>query len=138
KLQTQCTSCPNAIAQWAAVAALEGPKAFLEKNRRAFLARRDLVLTRLNQIPGLRCATPRGAFYAFTNCHGILGQKTRSGARIETDADLAHFLLEEHNVALVPGSAFGLAPHLRLSYAASEDALNTGCDRIETAIAELS
>lgn len=137
KLQTQCTSCPNAIAQWAAVAALEGPTDFLETNRRAFLARRDLVLPRLNRIPGLTCVTPRGAFYLFVDCSGVLGRKTPSGAAIETDTDLARFLLEEHNVALVPGSAFGLAPHLRLSYAASDDALNTACDRIEAALAEL-
>ena len=133
KLQTQCTSSPNSIAQWAAAEALKGPKTFLEANRRTFQARRDRLVGRLQAIPGLACPTPKGAFYAFPDCSGVLGKATPAGKTIESDADFAAYLLDHHDLALVPGSAFGMGPYLRISYAAADAVLETACDRLAAA-----
>jgi len=137
KLQSQSTSNPNTVAQHAAVAALDGPTDFMEANRARFKARRDAVVGRLNNISKLNCRTPRGAFYAFADCSAAIGCKTPSGNVIQSDTMLCEFLLDEHHIALVPGSAFGMPDHLRLSYATSDDILAEACSRIEAAFASL-
>lgn len=130
KIQSQTTSCPNAIAQWAAVAALTGPKGFLKERLESFRSRRDLVIARLEEIDGIECPTPDGAFYAFPSCKGFFGCASGGGRKIETDRDFTEALLEEADVAVVFGAAFGLPGHFRVSYAAPEEDLRTACDRI--------
>ncbi len=138
KLQTQSTSSPNSIAQWAALAALEGPTDFLAEHRKRFEIRRDMIQKGLNEVPGMDCPTPRGAFYAFPSCGGVLGRTTPDGKKIATDADLVDYLMENHDVALAPGSAFGMPGYLRLSYASADDKIAKACERIKTGCAELS
>jgi aspartate aminotransferase len=138
KLQSQSTSNPNTIAQHAAVAALDGPKDFMPPNRARFKARRDMVVGRINNMPRLFCRTPRGAFYAFADCSNAIGGKTPSGQMITSDRELSEYLLDKHHIALVPGSAFGMPGHFRISYATSEDVLARACDRIESAMNMLS
>ncbi|MGI9522720.1 MAG: pyridoxal phosphate-dependent aminotransferase [Hyphomicrobiaceae bacterium] len=138
KLQSQSTSNPNTVAQHAAVAALDGPKDFMPPNRARFKARRDMVVRRINNMPRLNCRTPRGAFYAFADCSGAIGGKTPSGQTIKSDGELSEYLLDKHHIALVPGSAFGMPGHLRISYATSDDVLARACDRIEAAMNMLS
>ncbi|MCB1510862.1 MAG: pyridoxal phosphate-dependent aminotransferase [Hyphomicrobiaceae bacterium] len=137
KLQSQETSNPNSIAQHAAVAALDGPKEFMAENNRRFKARRDLVVSRLDACPGLSCRMPRGAFYAFADCTALLGKSSPGGHPIETDVDFCEYVLTEHHVALVPGTAFGMPGHVRLSYAASEQELEEACIRIARAVEQL-
>ncbi len=136
-IQSQATSCPCSVSQAAAVAALNGPQDFLEGRKASFQRRRDLVVNRLNAIDGLECLVPEGAFYTFSGCAGMLGTTTPSGKSIETDADFCAYLLDEAHVALVPGSAFGLSPYFRISYATSEADLIEALDRIERACADL-
>ncbi len=136
-IQSQATSCPCSVSQAAAVAALNGPQDFLEGRKASFQRRRDLVVGRLNAIEGLECLVPEGAFYTFSGCAGILGTTTPSGKPIETDADFCAYLLDEAHVAVVPGSAFGLSPYFRISYATSEADLIEALDRIERACADL-
>ncbi|MFT4004078.1 MAG: pyridoxal phosphate-dependent aminotransferase [Rhizobium sp.] len=136
-IQSQATSCPCSVSQAAAVAALNGPQDFLEGRKASFQRRRDLVVGRLNAIEGLECLVPEGAFYTFSGCAGILGTTTPSGRSIETDADFCAYLLDEAHVAVVPGSAFGLSPYFRISYATSEADLVEALDRIERACADL-
>ncbi|MGU9818903.1 pyridoxal phosphate-dependent aminotransferase [Pseudomonas sp. LF135] len=130
KLQGQQTSGASAISQHAAIAALNGPQAFIQQSRAVFERRRDLVVSFLNNTPGLECARPCGAFYAFASCGGLLGRTTPAGTRLQTDEDVAHALLDEANVAVVHGSAFGLAPYLRIAYALDDDALLQACEAI--------
>jgi len=130
KLQSQSTSNASSISQWAAVEALNGPMDFLDDWRAAFKDRRDLVVGRLNDIEGLDCLTPEGAFYVFPSCKEVLGRTTATGRTLETDEDFVMALLEEAGVALVHGSAFGLEGHFRVSYAAGTDQLNGALDRI--------
>lgn len=130
KLQGQQTSGASAISQHAAIAALNGPQAFIQQSRAVFERRRDLVVSFLNNTPGLECARPCGAFYAFASCAGLLGRTTPAGKRLQTDEDVAHALLDEANVAVVHGSAFGLAPYLRIAYALDDDALQQACEAI--------
>ncbi|SCB08377.1 pyridoxal phosphate-dependent aminotransferase [Rhizobium multihospitium] len=136
-IQSQATSCPSSVSQAAAVAALNGPQDFLEGRKASFQRRRDLVVNRLNAIEGLDCLVPEGAFYTFSGCGGVLGKTTPSGKPIETDADFCAYLLDEAHVAVVPGSAFGLSPYFRISYATSEADLVEALDRIERACAAL-
>ncbi len=136
-IQSQATSCPSSVSQAAAVAALNGPQDFLEGRKASFQRRRDLVVNRLNAIDGLDCLIPEGAFYTFSGCAGVLGTTTLSGKMIETDADFCAYLLDEAHVAVVPGSAFGLSPYFRISYATSEADLVEALDRIERACAAL-
>ncbi len=136
-IQSQATSCPCSVSQAAAVAALNGPQEFLSDRKASFQRRRDLVVNRLNAIEGLECLVPEGAFYTFSGCAGILGTTTPSGKPIETDADFCAYLLDEAHVAVVPGSAFGLSPYFRISYATSEADLVEALDRIERACADL-
>ena len=129
-IQSQATSCPCSVSQAASVEALNGPQDFLAERRESFRRRRDLVVSGLNAIDGIDCRTPEGAFYTFAGCEGLIGRTTPSGERIETDADFTDYLLEEANVAVVPGSAFGLSPYFRISYATSEAELEEALRRI--------
>lgn len=131
KIQSQSTSNPSSISQWAAVEALNGPQHFIPKNNEVFKGRRDLVVTLLNQAEGLSCPVPEGAFYVFPSCAGVIGKTSPSGKVLETDLDFASELLETEGVAVVPGSAFGLGPNFRVSYATSTEALTEACKRIQ-------
>lgn len=138
KLQSQSTSNPCSIAQAAATAALSGDQSFLVERNAAFLKRRDLVVAMLNEAPGLHCPTPEGAFYVYPDAIGCMDKTTPKGRRIESDADLIDYFLDEARVAAVSGDAFGLSPAFRVSYATSEDILTTACTRIQAACAALS
>jgi aspartate aminotransferase len=130
KLQSQSTTNPSSISQWATVEALTGPQEFLIERRLAFQKRRDLVVARLNACPGIQCPMPEGAFYVYPSIADCIGKTTAGGKKIDTDADFADALLEEQAVAVVFGAAFGLSPHFRISYATSEALLAEACDRI--------
>jgi aspartate aminotransferase len=130
-VQGQQTSGACSIAQWAAVEALTGPQDFIPERRRVFQERRDLVVSMLNQARGIECPTPEGAFYVYPSCAGAIGRRAPSGRRIETDEDFVGELLEAEGVAVVHGSAFGLGPNFRISYATSTEALEEACMRIQ-------
>jgi aspartate aminotransferase len=130
-VQGQQTSGASTISQWAAVAALDGPPDHLATFRKAFQDRRDLVVSMLNQTQGLKCPLPEGAFYVYPSCAEVIGRKAPSGKTIETDEDFVSELLESEGVAAVHGSAFGLGPNLRISYATSNAALEDACRRIQ-------
>jgi aspartate aminotransferase len=130
-LQSQSTTNPSSISQWAGVEALNGPQDFIPRNAAAFRERRDLVVSMLNQAKGLKCPNPEGAFYVFPSCAGLIGKQSAGGRLIKTDEDFITALLEEEGVAVVHGSAFGLAPHFRISYATSNDILEDACGRIQ-------
>ena len=136
--QGQLTSGASQPGQWAALAALTGPQDALEGQRTAFRQRRDLVVARLNAIPGMDCPTPPGAFYVFPSCAAFLGRTTPAGKRIATDEDFCIALMEEGGVATVHGAAFGQSPFFRLSYAASEAQLTEAMNRIATFCASLA
>jgi aspartate aminotransferase len=131
KLQSQSTSNPSSISQWAAVEALNGPQDFIADNNRAFKERRDLVVSMLNQSTGLTCASPEGAFYVYPSCAGAIAKRSPSGKLIETDEDFVTELLAAEGVAAVHGAAFGLSPFFRVSYATSTDVLSEACRRIQ-------
>ncbi|SIT12648.1 aspartate aminotransferase [Roseivivax lentus] len=130
KVQSQSTTNPCSISQWAAVEALTGPQDFLGERLAAFARRRDMVVAALNDTPHLSCPTPEGAFYVYPSCAGAIGKTSAGGTRIDDDETFARALLEEEGVAVVFGAAFGLSPHFRISYAASDDALREACTRI--------
>jgi aspartate aminotransferase len=130
-LQGQETSGAASIAQWAAVEALNGPQDFVARNKAVFQARRDLVVSMLNQASGITCPIPEGAFYVFPSCAGLIGKTAPTGKRLETDEDFVTELLESEGVAVVHGSAFGLGPNFRISYATSETVLEEACRRIQ-------
>ncbi|WP_375630815.1 MULTISPECIES: pyridoxal phosphate-dependent aminotransferase [unclassified Bartonella] len=130
-IQGQQTSGTSVISQWAAVEALNGPQDFIAKNKSIFQTRRDLVVSMLNQAPGIHCPTPEGAFYVYPSCSGIIGKKTPNGQCITNDEDFAIALLETEAVAVVQGSAFGLGSAFRISYATSEELLEEACIRIQ-------
>ena len=136
-VQSQATSCPSSISQAASVAALNGPQDLLVERKASFQRRRDLVVAGLNAIDGLDCRVPEGAFYTFSGCAGVLGKTMPSGKRLETDTDFCAYLLEDANVAVVPGSAFGLSPFFRISYASAESELKEALTRIADACAKL-
>ena len=131
KIQSQSTSCPSSVSQAAAVAALNGPHDFIAENNLAFKRRRDLVVGMLNDIDGVECPTPEGAFYVYPSIRGLIGKTTAGGREILTDEDFAFGLLEEAGVALVFGGAFGLSPHFRVSYAEDDSVLAEACRRIQ-------
>lgn len=137
-LQSQSTTHTCSIAQAAAVAALNGPHDFIAQNNKVFKQRRDLVVAMLNQTTGLSCHTPEGAFYVYPSCVGAIGKKTPDGKTIESDDDFVTYLLEAEGVAAVQGSAFGLSPYFRISYATSTDLLKEACTRIQRACEALS
>ncbi|MCX5578102.1 pyridoxal phosphate-dependent aminotransferase [Kaistia terrae] len=130
-IQSQSTSNPSSVSQWAAVEALNGTQDYIPKNAELFKKRRDLVVSMLNQANGIVCPNPEGAFYVFPSCAGTLGKTTAGGRLLETDVDFVTALLEEEGVAVVQGSAFGLAPYFRISYATSTEALEEACTRIQ-------
>lgn len=136
-LQSQSTSNPCSISQYAVLAALNGPQDFLRERNAAFKERRDLVVAMLNDAPGLSCPTPEGAFYVYPDASGVMGKTTPKGKRIETDANLIDYFLDDYRVAAVHGAAFGLSPGFRISYATSEELLKEACTRIQSACAAL-
>ncbi|NBC97122.1 MAG: aminotransferase class I/II-fold pyridoxal phosphate-dependent enzyme [Deinococcus-Thermus bacterium] len=138
KVQSQSTSNPSSVSQAAAVAALDGPSDFLAERNAVFKQRRDLVADRLDAVPGLRCRRPEGAFYVYPSCAGVIGKRTPAGQLIETSEDFARQLLEGEGVAVVHGSAFGLDPCFRISYATSTELLEEACTRIERFCAALA
>jgi aspartate aminotransferase len=136
-LQSQSTSNPCSISQYAVLAALNGPQDFLAQRNAAFKERRDLVVAMLNDAPGLSCPTPEGAFYVYPDASGVIGKTTPKGKKIESDADLIDYFLDDYRVAAVHGAAFGLSPGFRISYATSEELLKEACTRIQSACAAL-
>ena len=137
KIQSQSTSNPNSIAQWAAVEALNGPLDFMADNLVHFAARRTLVSEALNAIDGMDCFVPEGAFYVYPNISGLIGRTTPDGKRLESDGDFVSYLLESQGVATVQGAAFGLSPHFRISYATGTAVLEDAMGRIARACAAL-
>ncbi len=132
-VQSNSTANPCSISQAAAIEALNGPQDFIPKHSLLFKERRDLVVDLLNKVPGLHCPRPEGAFYVYPSCAGLIGKRTPKGAAIADDEAFVRYLLEAEGVAVVHGSAFGLAPHFRISYATSNDVLREACARIERA-----
>ena len=130
-LQSQSTSNPCSISQWASVEALEGPQDFIKRWVASFQDRRDLVVSMLNQAKGLSCPKPEGAFYVYPSCAGVIGKTSREGKLIGNDEDFATALLQEEGVAVVHGAAFGLSPFFRVSYATGIAALEEACRRIQ-------
>jgi len=130
KLQSQSVTNASSIAQWAAVEALNGPQDFIPVRAQAFAERRDLVVSMLNEIPGIECPKPEGAFYVYPSVRGLIGKKTPDGKTIATDGDFAVALLEAEGVSVVHGAAFGLSPFFRISYATSNKLLEEACKRI--------
>jgi aspartate aminotransferase len=137
KIQGQATTNPAAVAQHAALAALEGPWAPMEAMRKAFEERRGIIIEGLNAIDGISCRLPEGAFYAFASVQGLIGRRA-GDQTLETDIDIAGYLLEEARCAVVPGTAFGAPGFVRISYAASNDVIREGLKRIGEAVAKLS
>ena len=138
KIQSQSTSNPCTISQWAALAALTGKKDFILENKIIFEERRDLVVKKLNGINGISCPIPDGAFYVYPDIKQLIGKKTQSGTVIFNDEQFALSLLEEENVAVVFGAAFGLSPNVRISFATSTHELQIACDRISSFCARLT
>ncbi|MCY1128417.1 pyridoxal phosphate-dependent aminotransferase [Frigidibacter sp. RF13] len=136
-IQSQSTSNPSSVAQYAAVEALDGPQDFLGPNRELFQRRRDLVVSMLNQAKGISCPRPEGAFYVYPDISGCIGKTSAGGTRIVDDEAFATALLEETGVAVVFGAAFGLSPNFRVSYATSDEALEEACRRIQSFCAGL-
>jgi aspartate aminotransferase len=137
KLQSQSTSNPCSVAQAAATAALTGDQSFLAERNTAFQARRDMVVSMLNDIDGMTCPTPEGAFYVYPSFAPLIGKTTPSGRLIDSDEAFVGYLLDDAKVAAVQGAAFGLSPAMRISYATSDSLLKEACTRIQTACAAL-
>ena len=132
KLQSQSTSNPCSISQYAALAALTGPQDYIAESRAVFQRRRDLVVTGLNACPGIECPVPEGAFYVYPSIRALIGKTSAGGTLIADDEAFATALLDETGVAVVFGAAFGLSPHFRISYATSDAVLADACARIKT------
>ncbi len=130
-IQSQSTSNPAAVSQWASVEALEGPQDFIAKHNKVFKERRDLCVSMLNQANGIKCPKPEGAFYVYPSCAGTMGKTAPSGKKIMTDEDFVTELLEAEGVAVVQGTAFGLGPAFRISYAVATAELEDACRRIQ-------
>jgi aspartate aminotransferase len=137
-LQSQSTSNPCSISQYAALAALTGPQDFLQERNAKFKERRDLVVAMLNDAPGLSCPTPQGAFYVYPDASGVMGKTTPKGQTITNDEELINYFLDDWQVAAVHGGAFGLSPGFRISYATSSAILKEACTRIQSACAALT
>lgn len=138
KIQSQSTSNPTSISQWAAVEALNGPQDFIAENNRAFKRRRDMVVELLNQAEGISCIKPEGAFYVYPSCADCIGKTAPNGNLIDSDEAFATQLLEAEGVAVVHGAAFGLSPFFRISYATSDENLTEACQRIARFCASLT
>jgi aspartate aminotransferase len=136
-IQSQSTSNPSSIAQWASVEALNGPQDFIDKHNAVFKSRRDLIVSMLNQATGIHCPTPEGAFYVYPSCAGLIGRTAPSGKTIGSDDDFVTELLESEGVAVVQGSAFGLGPNFRISYATATSDLEKAGERIQRFCASL-
>jgi aspartate aminotransferase len=130
-LQSQSTTNANAAAQWASVEALDGPQDFIPRNNKVFKERRDLCVSMINQSKGLKCPKPEGAFYVYPSCEGAMGRMAPSGKKITTDQDFVTELLDAEGVAVVQGTAFGLGPAFRISYAVATPVLEEACRRIQ-------
>jgi aspartate aminotransferase len=130
-IQSQSTTNPAAVSQWAAVEALNGTQDFIPKHNKIFKERRDLAVSMLNQSKGLKCPTPEGAFYVYPSCAGTIGKTASTGKTLKTDEDFVTELLEAEGVAVVQGSAFGLGPAFRISYAVKTEDLEEACRRIQ-------
>ena len=130
-IQSQSTSNPAAVSQWAAVEALNGPQDFIAKHNNIFKERRDLCVSMLNQARGIQCPKPEGAFYVYPSCAGTIGKTTPTGKTLKTDEDFAVELLEAEGVAVVQGTPFGVGPAFRISYATATTALEEACTRIQ-------
>ncbi|WP_133486242.1 pyridoxal phosphate-dependent aminotransferase [Aliiroseovarius marinus] len=137
KIQSQSTSNPCSVSQWAALEALNGTQDFIAENNKMFVRRRDLVVEMLNAAEGIECPVPDGAFYVYPSIKGCLGKTSAGGVKIDDDETFAKALLEEKGVAVVFGSAFGLSPNFRVSYATSDEALKEACTRIQDFCASL-
>lgn len=137
-LQSQSTSNPSSISQYAALEALKGPQDFLSVNRQTFERRRNLVVSKMNEIDGVNCPVPEGAFYVYPDISGLMGKKTPKGTVIDDDETFAKALLEESGVAVVFGAAFGVSPNFRISYATSDELLDKACTRIQDFCRSLS
>jgi aspartate aminotransferase len=137
KIQSQSTSNPCSISQAASIEALNGDQSFLKERAEAFKVRRDMVVNALNNIDGISCNSPEGAFYVFPECKDLIGKSTPDGKKINTDTEFATYLLEEALVAVVPGSAFGLEGFFRISYATSDEVLKEACERVDEACKKL-
>jgi aspartate aminotransferase len=138
KIQSQSTSNPSSVSQWAAVEALNGTQDYIATNNEVFKRRRDLVVSMLNEIEGMTCPTPEGAFYVYPSIGGLIGKTSAQGTKIVDDEAFATALLEETGVAVVFGAAFGLSPNFRISYATSDAELKDACERIQRFCAALS
>ena len=130
-IQSQSTSNPTAVSQWAAVEALNGPQDFIPKHNKVFKERRDLCVSMLNQASGMKCPKPEGAFYVYPSVAGCIGKTTTTGKKLVTDEDFVTELLEAEGVAVVQGTAFGLGPAFRISYATKTEDLEEACRRIQ-------
>ena len=137
-IQSQSTTNPAAVSQWAAVEALTGTQDFIPKHNKIFKERRDLAVSMLNQANGIKCPTPEGAFYVYPSCAGTIGKKASTGKTLKTDEDFVTELLEAEGVAVVQGSAFGLGPAFRISYAVKTEDLEEACRRIQRFCGNLS
>jgi aspartate aminotransferase len=138
KLQSQISSCPSSISQAAAAAALTGDQSFVRTSGEVYRTRRDAAVAGLNGIDGLSCTTPDGAFYAYVNCSGVMGKTTPAGKVIRNDEDFVLYLLDEASVAAIPGTAYGLEPYFRISYATSLDVIDESLDAIDKAVRALN
>jgi len=136
-IQSQSTSNPAAVSQWAAVEALNGPQDFIARHNTIFKERRDLCVAMLNQSNGIRCPKPEGAFYVYPSCAGTMGKTTPSGNTINTDEDFVTELLEAEGVAVVQGTPFGVGPAFRISYATATPSVHQACERIQRFCASL-
>ncbi|WP_427185185.1 pyridoxal phosphate-dependent aminotransferase [Bordetella bronchialis] len=137
KLQSQSTSNPSSIGQAAAREALAGPQDFIAERTAIFQQRRDFLVDALNRIPGIRCHAPEGAFYALPSCAGLMGRRTPQGKVLASDEDFVMYLLEEVDFAVLQGAAYGVSPYFRLSFAASMEAIEEGCERLRRACERL-
>ncbi|MFJ2155673.1 aspartate transaminase [Streptomyces sp. NPDC087856] len=137
-LQSQTSSCPSSVSQAAAAAALTGPQGFVQDTVRVYRARRDETVKLVNDVPQLSCTVPDGGFYLLVNCQATIGQFTPAGTRIENDEDFARHLLDDQQVAVIHGTAYGAPGYFRISFATSTDVLTEACERIATSCAALT
>jgi len=138
KIQSQSTSGTSIISQWASVTALEGDHGFVADNVQNLKQRRDVVVQMINDVDGLSCESPEGAFYCYISCKAVIGKKTPKGAVIRSDLDFSNFLMDECGVAIVHGAAFGLSPYFRISFATKMELLKSGCQKIAEACRQLT
>jgi len=138
KLQSQISSCPSSVSQAAGAAALTGDQGLVRESREIYRSRRDTAVAALNAVDGLSCTTPDGAFYAYVNCAGVIGKVTSEGQVIGNDEDFTLYLLEAASVAVIQGSAYGLGPYFRISYATSLDIIEESIAAIDKAVQALN